>query len=184
MSSTIVQYEHDKVPSYSSNQGILSAIALHENANYYRELAAYIRTIEFFKNFKLQVVSTSGELAEDVALVLNADQSPNVKFSSDKHSTRKPVRAGLNYDFRPINYQTGYAVRTTATGSSLHVHFGNVRPKASCNPPGYFSIGSHAPALVSLEGFLYGNNIADPIPVGLEIEVTVSHRELSLDELY
>jgi hypothetical protein len=183
LSSTIVQYDHDKIPRYSSNQGILSAIALHENANYYRELAAYIRTIEFFKNFKLQVVSTSGELAEDVVLVLNVDQSPDVKFSSDKHSTRKPVRAGFNYNFRPINYQTSYTVRTTATGSSLHVHFGNVRPKASCNPPGYFSIGSHAPALVSLEGFLYGNNIADPIPVGLEIDITVRHRDLNLNEL-
>jgi hypothetical protein len=183
LSSMIVQYEHGKIPSYSSNHGMFSAIVLHENTNYYRELAAYIRTIEFFKNFKLQVISTSGELAEDVALVLNVDQNPDVRFSSDKHSTRKPIRAGLNYNFKPFNYQTAYAVKTTATGSSLHVHFGNVRPKASCNPPGYFSIGSHAPALVSMEGFLYGNNIAEPIPVVLEIDVTVRHRELNLDEL-
>ncbi len=183
LSSTVVQYQQDKIPSYSSNRGLITAISLHENANYYRELAAYVRTIEFFRTFKLQVVSTSGELAEDVALVLNVDQRPDVKFSSDRHALNKPKTERFDYNLRAINYQTSYAVNTTGSGSSLHVHFGNVRPKAISNPPGYFSIGSHASTNVKMDGYLYGNNIADPIPVALEIDLDVKERELSLEEL-
>jgi hypothetical protein len=183
LSSTVVQYQQDKIPSYSSNRGLITAISLHENANYYRELASYIRTIEFFRTFKLQTVSTSGELAEDVALVLNVDQRPDVKFSSDRYAQNKPKKAGLDYNLRAINYQTSYALNTTASGSSLHVHFGNVRPRAISNPPGYFSIGSHASTNVKMDGYLYGNNIADPIPVSLEIDLDVKERELGLEEL-
>ena len=34
-----------------------------------------------------------------------------------------------------------------------------------------------------MNGYLYGNNIADPIPVALEIDLDVTERELSLEEL-
>jgi hypothetical protein len=181
--STLVQYDEQKIPSYSSNRGVFTAISIHENSNYYRELAAYIRTVEFFQPFKLQVVSTSGELAEDVVLVLTVDEKPDVKFSCDRYSATKPRKEGLDFNLKAINYQTSYRINKSGNVLSLEVHFGNVRPKAIVNPPGYFSIGSRESTNLEIGGFVYGNNIREPIPVSLNVGVEVKRRDLSLDEL-
>lgn len=183
VSSTVVEYDNDSIPNYSSGQGLFGAVAFHENENYYRELAAYIRATEFFRPFKLQVVSTTGEVAENVALVLNSNKTSGVKFSSDKYSAIKPARTNLYVNFRTINYKTFYAVNKSANGKTLHVEFGNIRPKAKSNPLGYFSVGSRVPIKLRLEGHLYGNNIPDPIAVALDIDIDVQHRKLTLEEL-
>jgi hypothetical protein len=180
--STIVEYDDEDIPGYSTGQGLFATVAFHENRNYYHKLAAHIRTIEFFKPFKLRVVSTSGELAEDVVLVLDVNQQ-DVKFSCDKYASMEPARTTLHVNFRPINYKTSYSVSTSQLGSTLNVEFGNVRPKASSNPPGYFSAGSRTPTMLHIGGHLYGNNIPEPIGVGLDITIDVRHRELSFEEL-
>jgi hypothetical protein len=82
-----------------------------------------------------------------------------------------------------VNYKTAYAVTKTANGVSLNVHFGNIRPKANSDPPGYFSVGSHAPVTFPMKGHFYGNNIAEPLPVELSLDLDVQHRNLNLDEL-
>lgn len=141
LSSTVVEYDDDKIPDYSTSHGMFAAATFHENASYYRELAAYIRTIELFNSFKVRVVNTSGELAEDVALVLNVNQGPDAKFISDWNSPTEPARSNINYNFRPINYKTSYDINASPNGVTLHVDFGNIRPKASSNPPGHFYVG-------------------------------------------
>lgn len=156
------------------------------NADFYRELAAYLQTEACFRT-SLELENSSGGVIHDARLAIElADPDRLYELLGSDDRPRTPARSISAILDRAIAGRMApgdVLVRREGDVWKVECRFGKIQPRAKVRLDEDLLIGSRSAQEVEIRGRVYGDNIVTPISVGFTLHFLSGLRQLTVREI-
>jgi hypothetical protein len=160
----------------------------HHNKECLREIAEYVHFAKGYHAFAVRLTNTGGVNATGVRLEL-AVSDPDVRFRSADEVPELPTTRRDPMIPRMPNLRRSapdeLAIACDPSGEyTLSTGELDIQPgrTITLDPPTYIMCRSSK--VVTLGGFLYGDDLSKPVPVTFEFEFRVRDEQMNLDQLW
>jgi hypothetical protein len=178
LTSEVVEYDEEKIPTLIFD--VFSPNFIYANKDYKKEKALWIAETALLERLGFSLKNSASTLATNIRLELTTPRNPSVKAVDESDYPTQPSRNSFSGKpfYRPSNVLIDYHGKNL----TIKVEFGSIQPGATVWSDRFF-IGSTEPINLQLDGYLYGDNLPQPIPVTFNIEIQTNHRNLEPKEL-
>jgi hypothetical protein len=180
--STVVEFEENKIPVSGSHAWDVPS-SIFGNRNYKRDKAKYIFESEMMRDVGFSVFNSSSNLARNVRLEANIQKQSKLRVLDEYGYPTAPSHEGFASSIRPILVRPDINVALRDKEWTVDVNFGNIQPGAKAWTRNVLYIGSAVDTAISIDGFLYADNIPSPQPVNLNVKLDTTNRTLDIAEL-
>ena len=156
------------------------------NRNYSREVIAYAAKRAFLTDLGLRLENKSGvvgkrirfvgHVVKSAGLAIHAwiDDPPSKDFLISPRFADSMVGSPSDIDLNVTEYTDRW---------EIDIDFGDVRPRDEAWTTNGLFIGSSNPGVLTLQGELRGDNLPEPLPCDLQVQIEVQRREMEMDDV-
>lgn len=178
----------EEVPDYHDGRNDPLIIRIHHgNADYYRELAAFTRTVNFLRPVFFTVRNTGEVSAQDVRLVFEIDDPSLAWEFVEAWDIPEPPKT--HYD--PLH---GHTIRTFHETQDISVErvgdtwrvegrFGKIQPQQTAQLKDALFVGAAKSDALTINAQIFADNLPRPRPARFELEFAVERTSVALDEI-
>lgn len=174
------------IPGYGLSAGPFTINLVMENANFYRELAEYMKIISSLRSLNFAVTNSGGMVAHNVRVeVAIKDKSENIFLISEDDLPAKPVKSKFNImpNVRGINVPSDIYVKKNPKSWFVTIDLDKIQPKRTVYTESTLFVGSAISSTLELKCNIYADNLSDPIIKSLKINVNPVHHTLTVKQL-
>lgn len=181
----------DEIPDYKDDNRYeyVSGITGHAHRGYYRELATYTKLLHGTRALSFAVRNMGSVTALDVRLVFDLPdpESHFLLLPEEDFPSAPKARTDAFYSaasmMRGVSPPATVNAKKHGTNWNVELCFGKIQPQEVVVVSHDLFIGALESGPLVLSGKLYADNLPEPAEVSFEMTVTVTQREVSLQDL-
>jgi len=175
------------IPDYGEKSGFGLGSPVHNNDDYYRDIAVFLCQTYHLSEYGLVVYNNSDVLAENVFITIDIKNKNGLKLFDEEDFPSIPYANIMsNLDLkRTMQGSPIPNIQVNKHGNNWHLesNFGNIQPGAKIWSKESFYIGALKNYEAELNTQIVANNLKKPITLTLNILFETSSRELKFTDI-
>ncbi len=183
-----LQVPADKdIPDYGSGGGWAAALNSYmRNRDFYRQVAKYVWANALFRPLAFVVGNLASVTAADVQVRVTIPGASGITVLTQGRYPHRPDPSSFLHGLGLHNAMKPPPVKIEPYGEDMIVttHLGKLQPKGRAWSAEPFFIGTTKSQKLALESEVSADTLRDPLRTSFEVEVQVSSRVMTLDQLF